>query len=686
MNDHHFTPSRLRPAWQAQLSSLTQQSWVLRHVLSSADLLPRFQHYYTRLLALPRRTRRVLSRRLAGSLAGAALLLALGQGQGLAATIPVAAGVAPDVNADGMCSLIEAMHNANDTTTGGQPYTDCDPGDTGTGAAGADTIALPTNSTQTLTVVDNGNPTGADGSNGLPLITTTMTIEGNDSTIVRDSGAPAFRIMRVQSTGDLTLRETTVSGGQTSAVGGAGLGGGIRSEGPLRIEDSTITNNTSDQAGGGVNAASRLTIANSIISHNRAGIVGGGGVLSRSTAVITDSIIQYNVGISGGGVFNFSGDMTITRSTFAHNSVSGSSGGGGLHGGSITITSSTFVYNDGRTAGAIHITGNAAITNTTIAYNTASSSLSAGGVFNSVNVTITNSTLANNTGGAADGLYAVYGGAATLTNTIFSHTGDNCGISSGTITSNGNNLATDATCNLTVAGDKPTTPAGLDSFTDDGTPGNGHFPLLATSDAIGMGNLTVCTTTPVDNLDQLGQMRGSDGDVTCDMGAIESGLTPSDPCATATPTTGCTVNGTKDQLCQGTAASDRITGTNGDDVIFGDTGNDTLRGQAGDDTLCGEAGDDVLIGASGDDTLVGGEDDDILRSNNGNDTLLGGDGNDVLIAGSGEDDLQGGPDDDKLIANQDDDNLDGGEGTDTHDGGSGNDTCVNGEIEKLCEN
>src|SRR5262249_42946933 len=52
----------------------------------------------------------------------------------------------------------------------------------------------------------------------------------------------------------------------------------------------------------------------------------------------------------------------------------------------------------------------------------------------------------------------------------------------------------------------------LDAFTDDGTPGNGHFPLLFSSRAIDAGNEATCPST-----DQLGQPRVG----ICDIGAIE---------------------------------------------------------------------------------------------------------------------------------------------------------------------
>ena len=64
------------------------------------ELLPRVQVYYTRLCALPRRTRRALARQWRRSLSAIALLLALGQAPALAATI----------NVDGTtCTLVDAI-------------------------------------------------------------------------------------------------------------------------------------------------------------------------------------------------------------------------------------------------------------------------------------------------------------------------------------------------------------------------------------------------------------------------------------------------------------------------------------------------------------------------------------------------------------------------------------------------
>ena len=170
-------------AWQEQIAAAQQRPGLLPELLRRRDeLLPRFAAYYTQLRALPRRVRRALQRQLRMPLAGVALMLALGQGPALAATIPVG----------GSCTLVNAITAANtDSATGGCPA-----------GGGADTIVLPIGSTQTLTEINNNTY----GLTGLPVISSVITVEGQGSTIRRDSGAPEFRILAVNSTGDLTLQ------------------------------------------------------------------------------------------------------------------------------------------------------------------------------------------------------------------------------------------------------------------------------------------------------------------------------------------------------------------------------------------------------------------------------------------------------------------------------------------------
>src|SRR5215208_7392064 len=207
----------LLSAWQAELEAAGDATLKQQCLQREPDLLPQFAEHYEKLKALPRRMRRSFQRQWKRSLAGVALLLALGQAPALAATL----------NVGGTCTLVRAIHAANsDTTAGG----------TCTQGSGADTIVLPKGSTQTLTTVNNMNY----GPTSLPTVRTPITIQGNSSTIRRAKSAPSFQIFSVVQTGKLTLQKATVSGG-------AGVrfdnDGGIDNLGTLNVVSSTISGN-----------------------------------------------------------------------------------------------------------------------------------------------------------------------------------------------------------------------------------------------------------------------------------------------------------------------------------------------------------------------------------------------------------------------------------------------------------
>ena len=122
------------------------------------------------------------------------------------ASIVVTADTPPEISNDQRCSLIEAIINAN---TDAGTHSDCAAGN------GADVIVLPASSTQLLTVADNS----IYGPTGLPVITSTITIEGNGSTIVRDTGVISFRILAVAKGAELRLHKTNISGGDSQRYG-----------------------------------------------------------------------------------------------------------------------------------------------------------------------------------------------------------------------------------------------------------------------------------------------------------------------------------------------------------------------------------------------------------------------------------------------------------------------------------
>jgi len=409
-------------AWDSQIADVADIP-SLAQVLAtkSAELLPRFADAYAQLRNLPRGTRRALQRqlarscdvaipidwrqKLAGSLAGAALLLALGQGTAQANDITVNT-TKPAINgADNKCSLIEAIINANDDAL---THADClVPG------SGADRILLPAKKTITITTSNNYSY-GSD--TGLPPIISEITIEGNRGKIVRKGNALDFRLFAVSGTGELILKKLTLSGGRSAGSGGAIFAADTAT---VEIEDSTVSGNSAAADGGGIYSGQNatVTITDSTISSNSAG-EDGGGIYSNyySSLTIDNSRILKNKADYGGGIFGHdNGVVTITRSTVSGNSA-GTRGGGIFNdaNGTVTITDSTISGNRSDGGGGIfnNFSGQLTIANSTISGNTANVG---GGFHNNYyydantlmgyfgTVRVNNSTIAGNRGYAAGG-------------------------------------------------------------------------------------------------------------------------------------------------------------------------------------------------------------------------------------------------------------------------------------------
>jgi hypothetical protein len=103
-----------------------------------------------------------------------------------------------------------------------------------------------------------------------------------------------------------------------------------------------------------------------------------------------------------------------------------------------------------------------------------------------------------------------------LTNTILARNtrpfGGKSSDCSGPVTSLGHNLIGDPTgCTITLEPTDLTGDPGLGTFTDNGTPGNGHLPLQRGNPALDAGNQACCPPT-----DQPGRRRIGP----CDIGAM----------------------------------------------------------------------------------------------------------------------------------------------------------------------
>ena len=233
-----------------------------------------------------RRKRKILKRIGKGVLAAAAI--------SLATTNTVNAAT---INVDNSsCTLADAITSANnDTATGG-----C------TAGSGDDTIVLPNQSTITLTTP-------------LPDITSTVTIQGNSSTVERDPNASSeFRIFtNSNNNGSLTLENMTIKGGK------AHIGGGILNNGnaTLIINNCTISGNEATWIGGGVASynAGDILLTNSTVTDN-IGDKGGGVGGSGANVTLINSTISANKGNSGGALYvGYLAYFTIKHSTITKN-------------------------------------------------------------------------------------------------------------------------------------------------------------------------------------------------------------------------------------------------------------------------------------------------------------------------------------------------------------------------------
>lgn len=351
---------------------------------ASPDLPARFSRYHECLVRLPRKLRRRLQRQWNRSLAGLALLLALGQAPALAANFDIPCPGGAGDNA----ALIQAINDANDEGTN----------------PGPDSITLVAGCTHTLVATDNNTY----GASGLPVITSAVTIEGHGSTIRRDpADTDRFRIFAISNTGNLTLREATVSGGFIPEdMPGLNDGGGIANYGGvLNLENSAVSGNSADDDGGGVyNSEGTLSLTNSTVSGNSASGNGGGVYNSEGTLTLTNSTVSGNRANRGGGVYNGRGPLTITDSTVSGNSSSFE--GGGVYNlfGSATLIHCTVSGNSaGAEGGGVYSRDRTLnLTDSTVSGNSASNE--GGGVFHSSGTaTITNSTISGNSAGTEGG-------------------------------------------------------------------------------------------------------------------------------------------------------------------------------------------------------------------------------------------------------------------------------------------
>ena len=421
--------------------------------------------------------------------------------------------------------------------------------------------------------------TADDGEGGDLEILTAMTIKGAGAGQTKIQGGPNLGDRVIEADSDrsavvATISDLTVTGGvssntNTNELAGGGIfndgstltltnvivdsnrtgtgdvgnvGGGVASiRGTISISNTTFTNNTADNNGGGLynlgTVASGATFSHLYFTGNTANgeerLDSGGGAIynamnSGTTATFTDimAIANHAPNMSGGAVYEESSPF-MTTITYNRMTLSGNTAlvqGGGFYAGTTntTISDSTITGNtqhasvehpgvaDGGGV-AVGDTGTVHLNNDTIANNKADGS--GGGLYDAFPdvITIHNTLVVNNDGGGG-----------TVANCRYLNPS---GPNNGVLTSQGHNIANDTSCNLTASGDRqgsgfdPNLGVLVDNGgPSDGAPGDTNQTLTR---ALPTGSIAINTAdnTNCPAVDERGITRPQQA--TCDVGAYE---------------------------------------------------------------------------------------------------------------------------------------------------------------------
>ena len=361
-----------------------------------------------------------------------------------------------------------------------------------------------------------------------------ITMDGDNKITLSGGGSTYF--FQVFAGRTFTLRDIILTRGRNSEAGA------LANFGTTNLVNTTIRNNTSPADGGAISNFGALTITDSVLASNIANrggaIINEGGTISISRSQLLNNVALQD----GGAIYSLGTGVTLNSVTITGNRATGpSSTGGGIAvaGGSLSATILMLRDNDAFDGGGLY-TGPGVTANIRQAEIAGNSARYGGGIESGGTLTLRNSTLSGNQADQdGGGLWAVNstagltnvtlkgnsaaqggginnnGGTVALKNTIVTNspTGGNC---FGAITSNGFNIASDATCNLNKASDKPSTNPLLGALANNGGPSRTHMPA-ANSPALDKGN-----TCP--GPDQRGYTRVFGP--ACDIGAVERGSSP----------------------------------------------------------------------------------------------------------------------------------------------------------------
>lgn len=442
---------------------------------------------------------RMVAALMAAMAASAAVAVVLPAGPAGAATITVTT-TDDELNADGDCSLREAVEAANTDTA-----VDACPAGSGT-----DTIVLPAGTFELASQLVVSDPDG-------------LTIAGAGSSSTGIIGSGGHRLIDVTA-GTFTVDSLTLAGGEA----GAEPGGAIRSvDDGVWVLDAVLAENQGghggaiESVGGYVNAERSAFIGNVAASDE---LNGNGGAIRTGTGFVNvdETTFVGNMAANvGGAILTSSGRVSSIRSMFTENEARA---GGAIYNsfGLITILNSTLHANT-----TTDINGNLG--------GTVQTSTLGGGITLQF-VTLTDTLVGLGVLGALDT------GAFIITGSIITgNAGGQCSFFGEPVTSAGGNLVGDNSCGVGQPTDAVVADPLLGPLADNGGATFTRLPQAASPaiDVLGAG--PPCPETDQRRVDRP-QDGDGDGAAGCDSGAVEVAAaadpipeTPGEP-ATPTPT------------------------------------------------------------------------------------------------------------------------------------------------------
>ena len=271
---------------------------------------------------------------------------------------------------------------------------------------------------KSLTLVGAGvGQTIVDGSAGGSVFTIASGATVSISGMTIQNGKAGYGA-GIYNSGTLTVNNCKVTGNAGTCTGGAfePCGGGIYSNYSLTVQNSSIDHNTAVSDGGGIveGEGGTATLTNCYITDNSSTGGFGGGIYGDDSMTITNSYILRNfAGMRAGGIYETGVGvgttprpmhyLTIDGCTIANNSV-----------GTVAVPGG--YPNDGGGLMADEYT-TTKVSNTKIVSNTAPGE--GGGVMNDAYMVLTGCTVKNNTAGSGGGFYDY--GQLTLQDTEVSY-------------------------------------------------------------------------------------------------------------------------------------------------------------------------------------------------------------------------------------------------------------------------